>query len=82
LADAESESVVLSNPPDRTRVFLPSVAVSPADGFVVRETLPANPFTLLAAIVVVQVAPGVQLIVTGEAGEIVKSLKLKVAVVE
>ena len=63
-------------------MFLPSVAVSPADGFVVRETLPANPFTLLAAIVVVQVAPGVQLIVTGEAGEIVKSLKLKVAVVE
>ena len=73
---------MLSNPLERTRTLLPRVAVRPADGLVVSETLPANPLTLLADIGVVHVTPGVQLTVTAAEGEIVKSLKLNVAVAE
>ena len=80
LVPAMSESVVLSNPPERTRMLLPRLALSPADGLSVRETLPANPLRLLAAIGVVQNTPGVQGTVTGVLGEIVKSWKLNVAV--
>lgn len=69
-------------PPARLRLLLPRVAVRPADGLVVRVTVPANPLILLRAIVVVHVAPGVQLIVTGVAGEMLKSLKLNVAIAE
>ena len=80
LVPAISDSVVLSNPPERLSIVLPSVALSPADGLVVSETFPAKPLTLLAAMVVMQNTPGVQLIVTGVLGEIAKSLKLNVAV--
>ena len=54
-------------------MVLPSVAVSPADGLVVSDTLPAKPLMLLAAIGVVHTAPGVQGTVTGVEGEMLKS---------
>ena len=73
------KSVVLSNPLVRTRTFLPSVAVRPAEGLVVSETLPANPLMLLAEMVVEHVAPGVQLTVTGVDGEMLKSCTMTVA---
>jgi len=73
---------VLLNPLARDSELLAKVAVRPADGFVVRETVPANPLMLLRAMVVVHVAPGVQLIVTGVDGEMLKSLKLNVAIAE
>ncbi len=63
-------------------MVLPSTALSPADGAVVSETLPAKPLTLLAAMIVVHVAPGVQFTVTGLEGEIVKSLKMNVVIAE
>jgi len=63
-------------------VFLPRVAVRPADGLAVNDTLPAKPLTLLADMGVVHAAPGVQLTVTAEEGEIVKSLKLNDTVAE
>lgn len=69
---------MLSNPPESTNTVLPSVAVSPADGFVVSDTFPAKPLMLLAAIVVVQTAPGVQLTVTGVEGEMAKSCTVTV----
>jgi hypothetical protein len=80
LAAADSDSVVLLNPLARLSELEARVAVSPADGLVVRVTVPAKPLTLLRAIGVVHVAPALQLTVTGVAGEIVKSLKLNVAV--
>ena len=80
-------SIVLSNPPERTKIVLPSVADNPGDAVIVSETLPANPLTLLAAIGVdagqsaIEEGPvRLQLTVTGVLGEIVKSLKLNVAV--
>ena len=69
---------MLSNPPERTRTFLPSVAVRPADGVLVSETLPVKPLTLLAAMVVVHVAPALQLTVTAVEGEMLKSCTVTV----
>ena len=79
---------MLSKPVVRSRVLLPSVAVSPADGLTVSVTIPLKPLTLLAATGVDCGQRGIvlgpvrlQLTVTGVLGEIVKSLKLNVAVV-
>jgi hypothetical protein len=73
---------VLLNPLARLSELEARVAVRPADGLVVRVTVPAKPLTLLRAIGVVHVAPALQLTVTVVAGEIEKSLKLNVAVAE
>lgn len=69
---------MLLNPPARLSELLPSVAVRPADGFVVRATVPAKPLMLLSAIVVVQTTFGVQLTVTGVDGEMLKSCTVTV----
>jgi hypothetical protein len=79
LVAAIKDSVVLSNPPARLSVVVPRVAVRPADGAVVSETIPAKPLMLLAAISVEHVAPAVHGTVTGVEGEIAKSLKLSVS---
>ncbi len=58
-----------------------SVAVSPADGFAVRVTVPLNPLTGATVMVTVVEAPALIMTLVGLA-VIVKSVKVKVAVVE
>jgi hypothetical protein len=57
------------------------VAVSPADGFAVRVTVPVNPLTGAIVIVTVVEAPALIMTLVGLA-VIVKSVNVKVAVVE
>ena len=78
---------MLSNPVVRSSVPLPRVALSPVDGLTVSVTIPLKPLTLLAAMIVGCGQRGIddggvrlQFTVTGVVGEIVKSLKLNVAV--
>jgi hypothetical protein len=79
----------VSNPVVRSSVLFPRVAVRPADGLTVRVTMPLKPLMLLAAMGVDCGQSGIeegpvrlQLTVTdgGGGGDIVKSLKLNVAV--
>ena len=51
-----------------------SVAVSPDDGFVVSDIVPAKPLRLMTDIVVVHVDPVLQLIVIGVEGWMLKSV--------
>ncbi len=56
-----------------------SVAVSPADGLAVSVTLPANPLTLFAAMVVAHTVLTEHGTLTGADGLIVKSCTVSVA---
>jgi hypothetical protein len=53
---------------------MPNEVVSPGEALGVSWMVPAKPFWLMTAIVVLHVAPVVQLTVTGELGVIVKSV--------
>jgi hypothetical protein len=55
---------------------LPNEVVSPGEAFALNIMVPAKPFWLMTAIVVLHVVPVVQLTVTGELGVMVKSVTL------
>ncbi len=74
----EQATVAVPEPVTLVGVIAPQV--SPAGGVSVRLTTPAKPFR--AVIVIVEVADWPALTAAGEDAAIVKSTKLKVAVVE
>jgi hypothetical protein len=68
--------VLLTPPGPSIRIALPNEVVSPGEAFALNMMVPAKPFWLMTAIVVLHVAPVVQLTVTGELGVMVKSVTL------